>query len=70
MLESQDKKEILQSTKNEGFLERYFGLRAKQTNVKTEFMAGFTIFLSMLYAIPVSSEILSHAGMQIGRAHV
>lgn len=63
--ESQSKKEILQSTesKNEGVLERYFKLKAKQTNIKTEFMAGFTIFLSMLYVIPVSSEILSHAGM-------
>ncbi|TLD83882.1 NCS2 family permease [Helicobacter sp. MIT 11-5569] len=51
-----------QNTK-EGFIERYFKLKSKQSNIKTELMAGFTIFLSMLYVIPVSSEILSHAGM-------
>ncbi|WP_299548131.1 NCS2 family permease [uncultured Helicobacter sp.] len=47
----------------EGFIERYFKLKSKQSDIKTELMAGFTIFLSMLYVIPVSSEILSHAGM-------
>ncbi|WP_297578625.1 NCS2 family permease [uncultured Helicobacter sp.] len=44
-------------------VEQYFQLPTKGSNIKTEFLAGFTIFLSMLYAIPVSAEILSQAGM-------
>ena len=44
-------------------IHKFFHLKEKKTNIKTEFFAGLTIFLSMLYVIPVSSEILSHAGM-------
>ncbi|WP_367116044.1 NCS2 family permease [Helicobacter sp.] len=44
-------------------VEQYFQLPSKGSNIKTEFLAGFTIFLSMLYVIPVSTEILSQAGM-------
>ncbi|PAF42596.1 NCS2 family permease [Helicobacter sp. 11S03491-1] len=46
-----------------GFLDRYFQLTQNNTNIKTEALAGFTIFLTMLYIIPVGSQILSEAGM-------
>lgn len=52
-----------QQTNVSNWIERFFQLQTKQTNIKTEFIAGWTIFLSMLYVIPVSAEILSHAGM-------
>ncbi|WP_180762687.1 NCS2 family permease [Helicobacter sp. 12S02232-10] len=46
-----------------GFLDKYFQLTQNRTNIKTEALAGFTIFLTMLYIIPVGSQILSEAGM-------
>ena len=45
---------------------KFFQLKERETNIKTEFFAGFAIFLAMLYAIPVNAEILSHAGMPKG----
>ncbi|PAF43965.1 NCS2 family permease [Helicobacter sp. 11S02596-1] len=46
-----------------GLLDRFFKLKENHTNFKTEALAGFTIFLTMLYIIPVGSQILSAAGM-------
>jgi AGZA family xanthine/uracil permease-like MFS transporter len=42
---------------------KYFGLKEKQTNIKTEFVAGATTFLTMAYIIFVNPNILSAAGM-------
>jgi adenine/guanine/hypoxanthine permease len=42
---------------------KFFGLKEKQTNVKTEFVAGATTFLTMAYIIFVNPNILSAAGM-------
>jgi AGZA family xanthine/uracil permease-like MFS transporter len=42
---------------------KYFGLKAKQTSVKIEFVAGATTFLTMAYIIFVNPAILSAAGM-------
>ncbi|MDY3113709.1 MAG: NCS2 family permease, partial [Helicobacter sp.] len=44
-------------------LEKIFHLKEKGTDIKQEFIAALVVFLSMLYIIPVSSEILSAAGM-------
>jgi len=44
-------------------VEKYFGLREKQTNVKIEVVAGLTTFLTMAYIIFVNPTILSSAGM-------
>lgn len=44
-------------------LDKYFKLTKRGTNVKTEFLAGFTTFLTMLYIVPVNALILSSAGM-------
>lgn len=44
-------------------LERLFGLREHDTNVRTEVLAGVTTFLTMAYIIFVNPEILSGTGM-------
>lgn len=44
-------------------LSKYFGLSEKQTNFKTELVAGLTTFLTMSYIIFVNPNILSRTGM-------
>jgi len=44
-------------------VEKYFGLREKQTSVRIEIVAGMTTFLTMAYIIFVNPTILSSAGM-------
>lgn len=44
-------------------LERWFGLRAHNTTLRTELIAGLTTFLAMAYIVFVNPEILSAAGM-------
>jgi len=44
-------------------IERFFKLKAHNTSVKTEALAGFTTFLTMLYIVPVNGFILADAGM-------
>ena len=44
-------------------INKYFKLKEKQTNVKTEVLAGVTTFLTMAYIIFVNPAILSSAGM-------
>ncbi len=49
-----------------GFLEKTFKLSANNTNVKTEFIAGFTTFMTMAYILAVNPFILSTTGMDKG----
>lgn len=44
-------------------LEKLFKLKAHGTNVKTEFVAGITTFMTMAYILAVNPSILSAAGM-------
>jgi len=44
-------------------LERYFGLKAQGTDIRTEFVAGVTTFLTMVYIVFVNPLILGKAGM-------
>ena len=44
-------------------LERLFGLSASGSNVRTEFVAGLTTFLTMVYIVFVNPQILSRAGV-------
>jgi len=44
----------------------YFKLKEHGTNVKTEFLAGFTTFLTMIYIVPVNGFILADAGLPMG----
>ena len=43
------------------FLENHFKLKEKKTSIKTEIMAGFTTFVTMVYILAVNPAILSTA---------
>ena len=47
-------------------MEKLFKLREKGTNVKTEFIAGHTTFMTMAYILAVNPNILSASGMDKG----
>jgi adenine/guanine/hypoxanthine permease len=51
-------------------LERYFGLSAQGTDVRTEFVAGVTTFLTMVYIVFVNPIILGKTGMDQGAVFV
>ncbi|WP_409523564.1 NCS2 family permease [Nitrincola sp. MINF-07-Sa-05] len=51
-------------------LERLFQIKAHNTTVKTEVLAGVTTFLTMAYIIFVNPSILSGAGMDYGAVFV
>jgi len=46
--------------------EKYFHLRANNTNIRTEIVAGMTTFLTMAYILVVNPSILHQAGMNTG----
>src|SRR5437879_7789207 len=48
------------------FLDRYFGLRESGSDVRTEFIAGVTTFLTLVYIGFVNPAILGNAGMDKG----
>jgi AGZA family xanthine/uracil permease-like MFS transporter len=50
--------------------EGYFGLKAQGTDVRTEFIAGVTTFLTMVYIVFVNPIILGKAGMDTGAVFV
>src|SRR5262245_66141498 len=52
------------------FLDRYFGLSENGTDVRTEFVAGLTTFLTMVYIVFVNPQILANAGMDRGAVFV
>lgn len=45
------------------FIERYFKVREKGTNVRTELLAGLTTFIAMAYILFVNPNILADAGV-------
>ena len=47
-------------------LDRFFGLTANGTDVKTEILAGITTFMTMAYILAVNPSILGDAGMNAG----
>ena len=51
-------------------LERYFGLAEQGTDIRTEFIAGVTTFLTMVYIVFVNPIILGKAGMDVGAVFV
>src|SRR5689334_655028 len=55
---------------NRSFLDRTFGLSEHLTNVWTEFIAGLTTFLTMVYIVFVNPTILGNAGMDKGAVFV
>ena len=50
--------------------EKFFKLREHGTNIKTEFLAGVTTFMTMAYILAVNPLILSAAGMDAGAVFV
>src|SRR5215468_8369824 len=52
------------------FLDRYFGLHESGSDVRTEFIAGITTFLTMVYIVFVNPQILGSAGMDKGAVFV
>ena len=46
-------------------LERIFALEAHGTTVRTELLAGFTTFLTMIYIVVVNPTIMGDAGMSV-----
>src|SRR4051794_1250513 len=58
------------ATTERPFLDRYFGLTESGTNVRTEFIAGLTTFLTMVYIVFVNPNILGQAGMDKGAVFV
>ena len=53
-----------------GMLEEFFGLKEQGTDIRTEFIAGLTTFLTMVYIVFVNPAILSKTGMDAGAVFV
>jgi AGZA family xanthine/uracil permease-like MFS transporter len=51
-------------------LERLFALEAHGTTVRTEVLAGFTTFLTMIYIVVVNPTIMGDAGMPVAAAAI
>ena len=51
---------------NRNTLDKFFGLTAAGTSVRTEIVAGVTTFLTMAYIVFVQPAVLSAAGMDAG----
>ncbi len=49
-------------------LEKLFQLKAHNTNVRTEILAGITTFLTMAYILFVNPAILGETGMERARS--
>lgn len=54
------------SAPSTGFIDRFFKLTEKGTNVKTEILAGLTTFVTMAYIIIVNPLTLQDSGMAFG----
>src|SRR5262245_53401606 len=58
------------NVRSTGYLDRTFGLSKSGTDVRTEFIAGLTTFLTMVYIVFVNPQILGKAGMDQGAVFV
>jgi adenine/guanine/hypoxanthine permease len=54
----------------QSILDRVFGLDKAGSNLRTEFVAGVTTFLTMVYIVFVNPQILGNAGMDKGAVFV
>src|SRR5215813_10949802 len=55
--------DITKPARERPFLDRYFGLSESGSDVRTEFIAAVTTFLTMVYIVFVNPQILGNAGM-------
>lgn len=53
----------INSTSKRSFFDRYFQFQENKTSLKTELVASFTTFITMVYIIFVNPKILGDAGM-------
>ena len=60
----------MRAEKHHFMLERVFGLAEAGTDLRTEFVAGMTTFLTMIYIVFVNPQILGNAGMDKGAVFV
>ncbi len=51
---------------NESFLDKTFDLKARNTSVRTELVAGLTTFMTMSYILIVNPNMLAETGMDKG----
>ena len=51
-------------------VEQFFKLKENKTNLKNEFLGGFTSFITMAYIIFVNPQIMSSTGMDQGAVFV
>ncbi|GGE06475.1 guanine/hypoxanthine permease PbuO [Marinithermofilum abyssi] len=51
-------------------MDRFFRFAENKTNLRTELLAGFTTFLTMVYIVVVNPAILQKAGMDFGAVFV
>jgi len=56
--------------KGAGMLEKYFKFKERNTDIKTEIIAGITTFITMAYIIFVQPAVLSQGGMDFGAVMV
>src|SRR5580693_9078889 len=56
--------------KPQPILDRLFSLSTSGSNLRTEFVAGLTTFLTMVYIVFVNPQILGNAGMDKGAVFV
>ena len=52
------------------FVEQFFKLKENNTNLRSEFLGGFTSFITMAYIIFVNPQIMSLTGMDQGAVFV
>jgi len=62
--------DITKPARERPFLDRYFGLSESGSDVRTEFIAAVTTFLTMVYIVFVNPQILGNAGMDKGAVFV
>lgn len=52
------------------FLSKYFSFDERKTNLRTEFIAGLTTFLAMMYIVIVNPSVYSVGGMDFGGVYI
>src|SRR5438552_4762397 len=70
MCESRGGKQKILQKSLAATLERVFGLAKAGTDLRTEFLAGLTTFLTMVYIVFVNPPILGNTGMDKGAVFV
>jgi AGZA family xanthine/uracil permease-like MFS transporter len=49
--------------RNMAFLDKFFGIKARDSSITAEVVGGIVTFLAMVYILPVNSFMLANTGM-------